>query len=219
MSLSSFRFAEKETTSSIRGVETPHKKKLNFPEDPAVRQQGHALDNMDVSDSLTAEEVHLIKSFMAMMKSKSSAAFDRLVKPDVQDCASQTRIMMVEQEVQTDNPTPVEKPRVTLRFKREVEEEIDEEIEEEEEESEAEEGELDMEEEIATFQKLVRAYKNKNNAGLTRSRKDRISTDLRDFARKHNITNSGGFYYKSYHPDMIMKLNHRFGLEGDRAVR
>jgi hypothetical protein len=170
---------------------------------------------MDSSDNFTAEEVHLIKSFMAMMKSKSPAAFDRLVKPDVQDCASQTGIMMVEQEVQTDNSTPVEKPRVTLRFKREVEEEIDEE-EEEEEETEAEEEELNMEEEIATFRKLVRAYKNK--AGLTQSRRDRISTDLREFARKHNITNAGGFYYKSYHPDMIMKLNHRFGLEGDKAV-
>jgi hypothetical protein len=95
----------------------------------------------------------------------------------------------------------LEKPKVTLRFKREVEEEIDEEIdeeiEEEEEETEAEEEkeELDMEKEIATFRKLVRAYKNKNNAGLTRLRKDRISTDLRDFARKHNITNAGGFYY------------------------
>jgi hypothetical protein len=174
---------------------------------------------MDSSDSFTAEKVHLIKSFMTMMKSKSPAAFDSLVKPNVQDCASQIGITMVEQEVQTDNPTPVEKPRVTLRFKREVEEEIEEEIEEEEEETEAEEEELDMEEEIATFRKLVCAYKNKNNAGLTRSRKDRISTDLQDFPRKHNITNAGGFFYKSYHPDMIMKLNHRFGLEGDKAVR
>jgi hypothetical protein len=74
-----------------------------------------------------------------------------------------------------------------------------------------------VEEEIATFRKLVLAYKNK--AGLTRSRRDRIPTDLRDFAMKHNITNAGGFFYKSYHPDMIMKLNHRFGLEGNEAIR
>jgi hypothetical protein len=169
---------------------------------------------MDSSDRFTAEEVHLIKCFMVMMKSKSPTAFDKLVKPEVQDCASQTEAKMVEQEVQTKTPAPVEKPKVILKIRREVE--VEEELEEEEEDEEEEE-ELNMEEEIATFRKLVHAYKNK--AGLARLQRDRISYDLRDFAMKHNIMNSDGVPYKSYHPDMIMKLNHRFGLEGDRAVR
>jgi hypothetical protein len=109
------------------------------------------------------------------------------VKPKVRDCASQTEAKMVEQEVQTKTPAPVEKQKVILNIRREVE--VKEELEEEEEDKEEEEEEeLNMEEEIATFRKLVHAYKNK--AGLARSHRDRISYDLRDFARNHNIMNS-----------------------------
>lgn len=168
---------------------------------------------MESADTFTAEEVHLIKSFVAMMKGKNATAFDRLIKPEVQDCATQTDCPVQDCATQTDSPAPVEKPKVILRVRRMIEIESEEEEENEEEETE----EDDTEKEIATFRKLVHAYHNKT--GLVRSEKDRISTDLRAFAKKHNIRKSDGTFYKAFHYDMIMKLNHRFGLEGDQAVR
>jgi hypothetical protein len=70
---------------------------------------------------------------------------------------------------------------------------------------------------LKRFCELVYAYKNK--AGCTRLQKDKISSHLREFAKKHNIKNSAGVFYKSYHNGMIMKLNHHSGLKGGKVVR